>query len=147
MAAKEINHLRDEAHDGFRARWNNREFVGSRIAERRKQLGLSQNQIGVYLGVSREWISVVESGRGEINAGDLAVMAKLLDIQPSYFLDMAFWNVPQSNVALLPEERELASDVTLYFPVLPVVLKRIVVQLLRSLHGLLPLPAHSVVED
>lgn len=70
----------------FREAYNNKAFVGHRIALRRKELGMPQTHIARVLGVKRELISMIETGRAEINAGDLPVFGKILNVSPDFFI-------------------------------------------------------------
>ena len=59
--------------------------IGDRISIRRRELKLGQKELGEMFGVSREMISQIETGRANINAGDLPRLAKIMMVPISYF--------------------------------------------------------------
>ncbi len=64
---------------------NTRALVGRRIAERRREMGLTQQELGETLSVSRETVSKYETGSLDIAAGDLPVLALKLRVPLMYF--------------------------------------------------------------
>ena len=61
------------------------QHIGDRISIRRRELKLGQKELGEMFGVSREMISQIETGRANINAGDLPRLAKIMMVPISYF--------------------------------------------------------------
>lgn len=134
MGSPSIDYLGNENPETFRRRWNNKEFVGARIASRRKELGLTQTQVAEYFGVSREWVSLIESGRGECNAGDLAVWGKLLDIDPAFFLDRMLWHHPKSDLSTSPEANRDLGLLLHYYSGLTLTLQSALVDAAKGLY-------------
>jgi transcriptional regulator with XRE-family HTH domain len=62
-------------------------FVGGRIKQRRKALGMSQTDLGEALGVTFQQIQKYERGNNRVGAGALYKMADALKVPISYFFD------------------------------------------------------------
>ena len=62
-------------------------FVGGRIKQRRKALGMSQIALGEALGVTFQQIQKYERGANRIGAGALYKIADALGVPISYFFD------------------------------------------------------------
>ena len=62
-------------------------FVGGRIKQRRKALGMSQVALAEALGVTFQQIQKYERGANRIAAGALYKMADALKVPISYFFD------------------------------------------------------------
>lgn len=60
--------------------------IGARIRVRRKQLGLSQEKLGVALGVSFQQVQKYERGANRVAASTLVRIAQALDTSPSVLL-------------------------------------------------------------
>jgi len=56
-------------------------YIGNNIREYRVLLGLNQQQIGDYLGVTREYISFVEAGKRDISLSKLTKLADLFGVE------------------------------------------------------------------
>ena len=100
MPRKALNDRGEEKYQGNPR--NTRALVGRRIAERRREMNLTQSDLGESIGVSRETISKYETGSLDVSAGDLPVLALKLRVPIIYFFSG------------LPQERgwgELAHDV------------------------------------
>ncbi len=61
------------------------EFVGARVRERRKQLGLSQEKLANTLGVSFQQVQKYEIGINRVSAGRLYDISNSLDVDIGYF--------------------------------------------------------------
>ena len=61
------------------------EFVGARVRERRKQLGLSQERLADTLGVSFQQVQKYEIGINRVAAGRLYDISNSLDVDIGYF--------------------------------------------------------------
>jgi transcriptional regulator with XRE-family HTH domain len=53
-------------------------LIGLRIAKLRKEAGLRQEDIATVLGLSRSSVANIETGRQELSASNLLIVAKLL---------------------------------------------------------------------
>jgi transcriptional regulator with XRE-family HTH domain len=60
--------------------------LGERLRSSREYLGLSQGDVGEYLGLSRPAITNMESGRRKVSTFELARLAKLYRQPYEYFL-------------------------------------------------------------
>ena len=61
--------------------------VGARLRERRGILGVTQQQLGVSIGVSFQQIQKYEKGLNRIGAGRLREAARVLGVSPAYFYE------------------------------------------------------------
>lgn len=62
--------------------------IGDKIKAKRKQLGLTQTELGERLGVQKNAVSKWECGRvTDIPAGKIKAMADLFGVAPSYLID------------------------------------------------------------
>ncbi len=60
-------------------------YIGSRVREARKHLGLSQGYVGHYLKISYQQIQKFEKGLNRISAEQLAILARILGVSIQYF--------------------------------------------------------------
>jgi transcriptional regulator with XRE-family HTH domain len=81
--------------------------VGSRIRDRRKELGLSQAALGTSIGVAFQQVQKYENGVNRVGASRLAAIAQALEVSIAYFFpeDDSKAGVA-SRIAIL--EKELA---------------------------------------
>ena len=56
-------------------------YIGENIHQYRTLLGLSQQQLGDYLGVTRELISLIEKGKRDISLSKLTKLANLFGVE------------------------------------------------------------------
>ena len=62
--------------------------IGDKIKGKRKELGLTQTELGERLGVQKNAVSKWECGRvTDIPAGKIKAMADLFGVAPSYLID------------------------------------------------------------
>jgi transcriptional regulator with XRE-family HTH domain len=97
--------------------------IGRRIAERRKQQGLSQNVLASRLSRRRTqaWLSTVESGQRQINAGDLYEISALLETS----VGKLFSDQDGSSSSPIQSLNDLLSEVSGRLPIeMPVYLQR-----------------------
>jgi len=62
-------------------------WVGARVLLRRRELGLSQAELGEKLGVSFQQVQKYEKGRNRVSAGMLYEISKALDVPVGYFFE------------------------------------------------------------
>lgn len=62
-------------------------FVGARIRARRKQLRLTQAELGAEVGLSFKQIRKYERGENRVGASRLYEIAQVLDVVVDYFFD------------------------------------------------------------
>jgi len=60
--------------------------MGKRIQERRKTLRLSQEELAEMADISKQTVSRAENARRELGAGNLAKIAKALEVSSDYLL-------------------------------------------------------------
>lgn len=60
--------------------------IGDRIAERREELGLSQEALAQSSGESQQWISKLEAGKS-VKSGNLVSIARALNVSPDWLYD------------------------------------------------------------
>src|SRR6476469_10015741 len=65
------------------------QHVGAQVRLRRIMLGLSQEKVGLALGVTFQQVQKYEKGANRIGASRLQAISKLLDAPPSFFFDGA----------------------------------------------------------
>ena len=63
------------------------EYVGGRIRERRKELGLSQDAIAALCDISKPFLSECERGKRSIGFSKLYQLAKVLDRSTDWFAE------------------------------------------------------------
>jgi transcriptional regulator with XRE-family HTH domain len=61
--------------------------IGKRLRRRRIQLGLTQSQVAIGVGVRFQQIHKYECAACRISAARLWLLAQVLDVAPSYFFD------------------------------------------------------------
>ena len=62
-------------------------LMGARIKERRKELGLTQTELGKYIGVQSAAIAKYEKGRvSNIKRDNIAILAKVLKCDPVWLM-------------------------------------------------------------
>jgi transcriptional regulator with XRE-family HTH domain len=59
--------------------------VGQRIRERRRNLDVSQQEIGEILGISYQQLQKYESGQNRISAGRLFMLSHILKVDVGFF--------------------------------------------------------------
>ena len=65
------------------------QHVGSRVRMRRAILGMTQEKLGLALGLTFQQVQKYEKGTNRIGASRLQAIAKVLDVPPSYFFEGA----------------------------------------------------------
>jgi len=64
--------------------------VGRKIAEVRKQKGLTQKHIATKMNRTHQWLSNIEREERSISADVLAQVANILEVSPSVFFNKEF---------------------------------------------------------
>lgn len=65
------------------------QHVGSRVRMRRAMLGMTQERLGLALGLTFQQVQKYEKGTNRIGASRLQAMSKILEVPPSYFFEGA----------------------------------------------------------
>jgi transcriptional regulator with XRE-family HTH domain len=63
--------------------------VGARLRMQRMLVGMSQEKLGEALGVTFQQIQKYEKGSNRVSASTLKQIARVLNVQPSFFLEDA----------------------------------------------------------
>ena len=61
--------------------------IGEKIKARRKELGMTTEELGQKIGVQRSAITKYEKGRVDLKSSQLQEIAKALDVPPASLLD------------------------------------------------------------
>lgn len=88
----------------------NNELVGRRLQECRNECGLIQEQVAEFLGVTREFISMIEKGKRSISGDHLLQLANLYGKNAKYFIDEAMLDGGNGCVAFRSERRPTVED-------------------------------------
>ncbi len=81
---------------------------GTRIADRRKQLGLTQDELAYHVGIGRQALSAIENG-GAFKAQTLDGLVLALDVSEKYIMHGEAKN---TKVELIAEAVDVLSDMT-----------------------------------
>jgi transcriptional regulator with XRE-family HTH domain len=60
-------------------------FVGDRVRELRREIGISQERLAAKAGVHRTWVGVVERGESGTSVDSLAALCTGLGVSLAYF--------------------------------------------------------------
>ena len=63
------------------------EYIGNRIKLRRCSLGITQEELSSYLGITFQQIQKYENGKNRVSAGSLLLIAQFLNINIGYFFE------------------------------------------------------------
>jgi transcriptional regulator with XRE-family HTH domain len=86
--------------------------VGLRIRQRRRFLDMSQEKLGVAIGLTFQMVQKYEIGSNSVPASRLVEVAKALDVPPSFFFEG-----PRLRAKMLLHTRETIELVRAYFMV------------------------------
>ena len=64
-------------------------YVGAKVRARRLELGMSQEKLGVAIGLTFQQVQKYEKGRNRIGSSRLVQIANALDVPPAYFFEDA----------------------------------------------------------
>lgn len=78
---------------------------GDAVRKRRKQLKISQEELGFRSGLHRTYISQIERGLKSPSLNVISVLAKALETQAFVLVQMAEQNEPGLNVADVPNHQ------------------------------------------
>lgn len=59
--------------------------IGEKVKKKRKELGISQEELAVRLGVTYQQVQRYENGMNRLNVENIQVIADALDVSMSYF--------------------------------------------------------------
>ena len=119
------------------------EHVGNRIRVRRTLLGMSQEKLGEFLGLTFQQVQKYEKGANRVSASRLFQLSKILNVPASYFFD----NVPAESASYtrrlsddgkavpadMPTSRESLKLIQAYYALPSPALRKIVLGLIEAL--------------
>jgi transcriptional regulator with XRE-family HTH domain len=80
------------------------------LRHRRQQLGLTQEELGLILGVTGDFIGLVETGRRRLDLDRIPALAEALDVEIiGTCLTVLYERAPHLYDALFPHAGELIS--------------------------------------
>ena len=85
-------------------------YVGEKLKERRKLLGLSQTELANMLGISFQQIQKYEKGTNRISASRLVDLSNVLDVNITYFFNEIPTNVLKQSPRLMTSLNEEPSN-------------------------------------
>ncbi len=77
--------------------------IGKRIASRRTQLGLTQEQVAEKAGLSHQFFACVERGLKNMRAESIIKLSKAMDISTDYLLFGKSTDIDRNNLVQLLE--------------------------------------------
>ena len=91
-------------------RIKDRKFIGIKIKDRRKELGLTQEELAEAIGVTYQQLQRYENGKSHLNTGRLQAISNALDVPITYFFEEpgeGKIKITESGYPYIsPEERE-----------------------------------------
>ena len=103
--------------------------VGKRIRERRVSLGMSQTDLGEYLGLTFQLIQKYERGFNRISASKLWALSHLFEVPIGWFFDgLGKAGKGQKDVMTRPEAHQLAR----YYSACPASTRKRLLALIRA---------------
>ncbi len=127
-------------------------YVGSRVKLRRTLLGMSQEKLGVALGLTFQQVQKYERGANRIGASRLYRLAQVLDVPIGYFFDGYDESRPPPGLSALAEEaglfehdhlarRETIDMMRAYYSITDAGVRRRMIDLVRSVgSAMVPVP-------
>jgi transcriptional regulator with XRE-family HTH domain len=83
------------------------QIVGARIRDRRVMMGLSQEAVAVAIGISFQQLQKYEYGSNRVSVSRLCDIAKVLEVDPAYFLDPFSSYKPDVHKAATKDEADM----------------------------------------
>ncbi len=86
-----------------------RKFIGMKIRNRRRELGLSQERLAEAIGITYQQLQRYEGGKGHLNTDRLQALTGALDVPMSYLFEETSEErikVRESDRYISQEERE-----------------------------------------
>ena len=86
-----------------------RKFIGMKIRNRRRELGLSHERLAVAIGITYQQLQRYEGGKGHLNTDRLQALTGALDVPMSYLFEETSEErikVRESDRYISQEERE-----------------------------------------
>lgn len=90
-----------------------RKFIGMKIRNRRRELGLSQERLAEAIGITYQQLQRYEGGKGHLNTDRLQALTGALDVPMSYLFEETSEErikVRESDRYISQEEREFVES-------------------------------------
>jgi len=84
--------------------------VGARLRTRRTLMGMSQDKLGAYVGLTFQQIQKYERGANRIGASRLYQLSNVLDVSVSYFFEEMPGDVQKTNGGYADSKTSLADQ-------------------------------------
>ena len=81
--------------------------IGDKIRDLRKKAGLSQEELGYEVGVSRQAVSKWEMGKSIPNTENLIALSRFFDVEVSYFIHDADMNVADTSITYESNDKDV----------------------------------------
>lgn len=114
-------------------------YAGEMLRKRRQELGLSQKDIAMKIGITFQQVQKYERGLNRIGASRLHDFCQILQVKPSFFFQEIEYDVPNSSVgrAVLQEnldgkEDEILTLVQSYRKIKSEEKRKLVLDIIRS---------------
>ena len=85
-------------------------IVGQRLRWRRRELKLTQEQLGEKLGLTFQQVQKYEKGTNRISASRMQEMSQVLDAPISYFFDESPGGAPAADGGLREADAQFTTD-------------------------------------
>ncbi|MDR1982388.1 MAG: helix-turn-helix domain-containing protein [Holosporaceae bacterium] len=116
--------------------------IGSRVKFRRTSLGISQEKLGSYLGITFQQIQKYEKGINRISASTLYNIANVLSVDISYFIE-GYKNTQSLNESDTPiyeidltKKKETSELLRSYSKITAPLVRKKISELVRSISSL-----------
>jgi len=110
--------------------------IGQRIRVRRNEVGLSQEELGLKLGVSFQQIQKYEKGMNRVASGKLPELARVLQVPVNYFFETHGSKSAQEAQGIIFEDPRFSIRLLRAYSKLPDDQRRHIVSLMESMAGM-----------
>jgi len=87
-------------------------YIGSQIKFRRNSLGVTQEELSSYLGVTFQQIQKYENGKNRVSAGSLMLISQFLNVSIAYFFEK--YNADSNVKSIEQNNRDFKNFTKLY---------------------------------
>jgi transcriptional regulator with XRE-family HTH domain len=110
--------------------------IGKRIRVRRNEIGLSQEELGVKLGVSFQQIQKYEKGVNRVSSGKLPELARVLEVPVNYFFEAQGSRSGREAESIIFDDPRFSIRLLRAYSKLPDDQRRQIVSLMESMAGM-----------
>lgn len=83
-----------------------KKFIGMKIRNRRKELGLSQERLAEAIGITYQQLQRYEGGKGHLNTDRLQALTGALDVPISYL----FEETSEERIKVMESDRYISQE-------------------------------------